>query len=101
MNDQEMAFLNMSQDLVKSSKNNGDGQNAFYMFLKYSPDSLVKLFDLCVVKPCYEQVIVMPQYSQDGLLIETSWQFRSKAESTLTFFCSFLISAVPMHLNFI
>jgi hypothetical protein len=33
------------------------GQGALYMFLKYSPDSLLKLFDLCIVKPCYEQVL--------------------------------------------
>lgn len=55
MNDQEMSFLNMSCDLTNVS-DTGDGQSAFYMFLKYSPDSLVKLFDLCIVKPCQEQV---------------------------------------------
>jgi hypothetical protein len=55
MDDQEMAFLNMSHDLTEMSSS-GDGQNAFYMFLKYSPDSLTKLFDLCVIKPCDEQV---------------------------------------------
>ena len=54
MTNQEMAFLHMSYELSKLDLQNPNG--TFQMFLKYSPDSLKRLFDLCVVKPCFVQV---------------------------------------------
>lgn len=53
MNNQEKAFLFMSPELQA----NGDPDGAIQMFLKYSPDSLTRLFDRCIIKPCQAQVI--------------------------------------------
>lgn len=33
-----------------------NGETTVQMFLKYCPDALNHLFDLCIVKPCTEQV---------------------------------------------
>eukprot|EP00094_Tigriopus_californicus_P012080 TCALIF_11673-PA protein Name:"Protein of unknown function" AED:0.21 eAED:0.21 QI:32/0.66/0.25/1/0.33/0.25/4/0/245 len=52
MNNQEKAFLFMSSELQV----NGDPDGAIQMFLKYSPDSLTRLFDRCIIKPCQAQV---------------------------------------------
>ncbi len=57
MNQQQMEFLHMSAEFYENS-NNGCC-STLQMFLKYCPDSLKHLFDLCVVKPCAAQVITV------------------------------------------
>ena len=54
MDSQEMSFLSMSKELniVASGE-----KCAIQMFLKYTPESLHKLFDRCIIKPCFAQVM--------------------------------------------
>jgi hypothetical protein len=55
MNKQQLDFLMMSEEFFEDEKCT-KGESTLQMFLKYCPDALTHLFDLCIVKPCSEQV---------------------------------------------
>lgn len=96
MNEQEMQFLQLSKDLKPNGCGEDTENSAIRMFLKYSPDSLNRLFDLCVVKPCYVQVQMFIKYLLNLYFIFTLIS-RFKVESILTFFYS--TQAVRIRVN--
>ena len=55
MTNQQLQFIQVSTELYNSVCSEGK-EGTMQMLIKYCPDSLPHLFDLCVMKPCMEQV---------------------------------------------
>ena len=55
MNNSQLQLAALSQEFYNSIRS-GDQESTMQMLMKYCPDSLPHLFDLCVTKPCMEQV---------------------------------------------
>ena len=67
MSAQELDFLEMAEELKDPAQG---GKSTMQLLLKYSPDSVTRLFDRCLEAPCLEQVVKqqMPLfYSRDIL----------------------------------
>ena len=50
---QELDLLEMADEFKNPARG---GNSTMQLFLKYSPDSLTRLFDRCLTKPCMAQV---------------------------------------------
>ena len=55
MNNSQLQLAALSTEFYNSIRS-GDQESTMQMLMKYCPDSLPHLFDLCVTKPCMEQV---------------------------------------------
>ena len=62
MTSEELSMLNLTRELMAK-----DRSSPIHLFLKYSPDTLKKLFDFCVVKPSYVQVRNFSAYRSRNL----------------------------------
>ena len=56
MNQQQLQLLELAKEFYDSKPLYGE--TTFEMFLKNCPDALTHLFDLCLIKPMLEQVIL-------------------------------------------
>ena len=54
MNQQQVQLLELAKELYDSKPLYGE--TTFEMYLKNCPDALTSLFNMCLVKPCLEQV---------------------------------------------
>ena len=54
MSAQEIDFLEMADEFKNPAQG---GSSTMQLFLKYSPDSVTRLFDRCLWKPCMGQVM--------------------------------------------